>query len=250
MIPRTTSKIRCRCGDIEGLRGLLARHPRVGLQPETANDALEFEDGTQVRSVAIGARGRPFGLVELIDNNPLVCADRVYVPDAASTLALIGLAPLIRASLVLERPRLTVSCPGTSRELDHALAECGYSGGCEARFVPGDPPSAIAAIEVAVSDTIGLNELNDLYDEAYERSFFVRRNSAVFPSHATDLQGADEIAVGRSYALYDLQPTSGGPAGSLSIAVAADLRGKCGAAQIVHVMNVMAGFEETLGLTD
>jgi N-acetyl-gamma-glutamylphosphate reductase len=48
--------------------------------------------------------------------------------------------------------------------------------------------------------------------------------------------------------VYRLRVTPNDNASLLTIQVLADRDGKCGAAQVVHMMNVMAGFEETLGL--
>ena len=51
------------------------------------------------------------------------------------------------------------------------------------------------------------------------------------------------------FAVYRLRVTPGPETSLLTIQVMADKDGKCGAAQVVHVMNVMCGFEECEGLS-
>ena len=85
-----------------------------------------------------------------------------------------------------------------------------------------------------------LSELDAIYEEAYGRSFFVARDesSARMPN----------VADGRSEVLYRLRITPGSDVSLLTIQTFADIRGKLGAGQVIHTMNVMAGFEETLGV--
>jgi N-acetyl-gamma-glutamylphosphate reductase len=239
-VEASTFKATCRCGDVPGLEPLLRRHPGVIVQTEMAPEALLFERHGTRREIAIGIRGEPFGLVELMDNNPLVCAQQVYVPDALSTLVLVALGPLIRADLILERPVIVTDCAGSADELSSALAASGYPGGATLEAVPGDSTCASATAMVAIPTPQDLDDLDALFAEAFGRSFFVRRGET-----DDDLRTAVQ---GKPYAAYRLRITVGEIESLLSIDVSADLRGKCGAAQIVHVMNVMAGFEETLGI--
>jgi len=273
---RDAGEFDCRCGHIPALRGLLERHPRFRPVDGATADAVSFVAGGRTRTVEVGARGEPFGLVELMDNNPLVCADRVYVPDPASTLGLIAFAPLARAGLLLERPVLHTSCPGEEDELSRSLSRCGYAHGCTCVFLPDSADVVWAGATVAISGHVGLEDLQELFSEAYARSFFIRpygpgpggnplelglvefeppARSANEPAERSmptsvlrPAAGARSGGATRPYAQYHLHAASRGTSSPLEISVAADLHGKCGAAQIVHVMNVMAGFEETLGL--
>lgn len=237
---QNTRKPVCRCGDVPGLESILRGHPGVILEAGTAPEALLFERHGATREIVVGAKGEPFGLVELMDNNPLVCAERVFLPDALSTLALVALGPLIRADLILERPVIVTDCVGTADELHRALEACGYAPGATLEIAAGDCAYASATAMVAIPTPSDFGELHALFEEAYGRSFYVRQ-----------AENGDErlpAVHGKPHAVYRLRITPGQTESLLSIDVTADLRGKCGAAQIVHVMNVMAGFEETLGL--
>src|SRR5215218_131169 len=82
---------------------LLRNHPRVAEVTTSDEPCLAFHQGPWNRRVLSGDPTPALaGLVELMDNNPLVCADEASVPDPASTLALIALGPLIRAGLLVE----------------------------------------------------------------------------------------------------------------------------------------------------
>lgn len=235
-----------RAGGTERLRTLLTKHPGIGLEAFEISDHLriEFRQGDWVREVVAGHPGieGPYGLVELMDNNPLVCADRASCPGAAATLALIGFGPLIRAGLILERPSALFSFDGDYDEVDAALASMGWPSGatCAGNPVPlGGVVSVTCVASVRVPKDV--DEIEGLFDEAYGRSFFVRR---------VGIDQLDENEVrGAPYALYSLALTQGEEGlGTLRIQVVADLDGKCGSAQLVHMFNVMAGFEEDLGI--
>ncbi|MFX9858936.1 hypothetical protein ABTP71_18620, partial [Acinetobacter baumannii] len=81
--------------------------------------------------------------------------------------------------------------------------------------------------------------LASLFDECYQRAFFVG---------AAETWDTREVA-GKPHAVYHLRLTPGQEQTSLlTVQVMADREGKCGAAQIVHKLNVMCGLEETLGI--
>src|SRR5262249_50204787 len=85
-----------------------------------------------------------------------------------------------------------------------------------------------------------LEELDELYDEVYGRSFFVRESGGDWDTR--------QVA-SHPHAAYRLRVTPGDDGKHLlTVQVMADRDGKCGAAQVVHLMNVMCGLEETLGL--
>jgi N-acetyl-gamma-glutamylphosphate reductase len=94
---------------------------------------------------------------------------------------------------------------------------------------------------MAVIDTPeSLGDIDALYEDAFGRSFFVRRDEA------SDWHVS--LAVDKPYALYRVRIGPDEPNSLLTIRVMADIRGKCGAAQLVHALNVMAGFEESVGI--
>jgi N-acetyl-gamma-glutamylphosphate reductase len=235
-----SSRLVCRFGDVPGLSGLLARHPRVTVAGGTTSADLEFVDGGRRRSVRTGCTDGVFGLLELMDNNPLVCADEVGVPDTLSTLAAIALAPLIRAGLLFEKPVVISGDAGSTEEVERTLFTLGWHEGVTLQTTEAVLPCAAATVMAIVICPDDLDDLDDLYDEAYGRSFFVRRDEVS--------EWVPELVLGRPHAAFRLSLTPGGARCLLTIRVLADFQGKCGAAQIVHAMNLMAGFEETLGL--
>jgi DNA-binding transcriptional LysR family regulator len=195
-------KLTCRCGDVPGLADLLARHPRVALEDGSTDAALEFVDQGRRRAIHIGPGEGVFGLVELMDNNPLVCADVVRVPSALSTPALIALGPLIRAGILCERPVVIAGDIGSLQDVDESLAALGWDQGVTLETAEGTAPCAAAAVLAVVETPQDENELDDLYDEAYGRSFFVRRDEAS--------DWTPELVVGRPHAVFRVSMTPGG----------------------------------------
>ncbi len=221
---------------------LLKRHPRVA-RVEAGEGSLEFLQGeTWRRAVRVGDRSVELrGLVELMDNNPLVCADTMSVPSPAATMALIGLGPLIRGGLLLERPAMVLNVPGEEEDLDAFLRTEGWTEGVTFHTQPADLKGAVAgAVLAPIRNPADPAEIDGLFEECFGRSFYVRRSE----SGEWDVR---EV-LGRPHALFRLGITPGETESLLRVQVMADAAGKCGAAQIVHAMNVMAGFEESLGL--
>lgn len=67
------------------LRALLSSHPQVALLPEPTLH-LQWSQGERQREVLDDALACDLrGLVEIVDNNPMVCADRFAVPGPAAT---------------------------------------------------------------------------------------------------------------------------------------------------------------------
>lgn len=224
------------------LLALLRSHPRVESVREADCEGIRFHVGQWHRQVV---QGRPeiglAGLVELMDNNPLVCADEASVPDCGSTLALIALGPLIRAGLLAEAATMLTSREADEGLVSNFLALEGWTGGITLDSQPLDLGTAVAATVIAAIHTPDrVEDLDDLYGEAYGRSFFVRRDE--------DSVWDTALVVGKPHALYRLRLAEDQPQSLLTVQVMADEHGKCGQAQLVHCMNVMAGFEETVGV--
>jgi hypothetical protein len=209
---------------------MLARHPGVELAGECKPGEVLAWQGqtTRRRIVEPGAGAGLSGLVETMDNNPLVCAESFELPDAATTLALLAVAPAVRAGLVagpvrfVFRPDLGGGGPGAA-----ALGVEKF----ESRGEPGaEPPSVEAWFDMPGPS--GPQDLDEALQEAYGRAVFVR------------IGGGDPS--GRPWASVE-----GKVDGREACVVArADRRGKLGEAQAVHVFNVMAGFPESLGVMD
>ena len=224
------------------LLAFLRSHPRISKVVESDVQGIRFSTGQWHRAVHQGNPGAPLaGLVELMDNNPLVCADEASVPDPASTLALIALGPLIRAGLLAERPTMMLSQDASEDLIAPFLALEGWSEGLTLDAQSLELGTAVAATVIAAIHTPSRAEdLDDLYAEAYGRSFFVRRDE--------DSEWDTRLVVDKAHALFRIRLAEDQPQSLLTIQVMADEHGKCGQAQLIHCMNVMAGFEETLGI--
>ncbi len=236
--------ISVRPGSDPALAQLLARHPDVDLEAGTSKHVLEWRQGDWARRIVSSPVAEaPYGLIELMDNNPLVCADFVRVPSPAATLALIALGPILRAGIVAEPPAIIASFPVEEADIAEALATVGWDRG--AMITSGEVDlGTVRGLNViaAIHAPENLEELDDIYAEAYGRSFFVLRDetSTWEPS----------LAAGRPEARFCLRITPGADISLLTIQTFADINGKLGAGQVVHTMNVMAGFEETLGVAE
>lgn len=225
----------------------LADHPEFELKGEPIDQVL-FSRGEWQRELLVGSPGREaingslYGLVELADNNPLVCADVFSVPSDAATLGLIGLGPLVRAGLILDDPVVQFSFETEALDLRAALAEMGWSGDVvihwDVQEDLGPVRAAVCMAEIAVMDDY--SELDDLFMESFGRSFFVREVDAL-------MWDAEQVR-GHDHACYTVRVSPFEDQALVTVLVMADESGKCGAGQMIHAMNVMCGFEECLGL--
>jgi len=214
----------------------LKTHPKVDAEPG-ASAGIEFGD----RRLNVGGEPRGIaGLVELIDNNPLVCAEEATIPPPLATLALIALGPIVQAGILAEPPSIIANIVDDGVGI--WLQTIDWSGGATIHTEPLAGAEDIVAVTVlaAIRTPNDLSEIDEIYEERFGRSFFVRR--------IEDREWAPELVRGEPFGAYQLRITPDEPNSLLSIRVIADPQGKCGAAQAVHAFNVMAGFEESLGV--
>ncbi|MCB0824638.1 MAG: hypothetical protein KDC26_00465 [Armatimonadetes bacterium] len=225
---------------------ILSRHPYVTLEPQASSQdrILEFnQDGSWDRTITWSGQDFPIrGLVELIDNNPMVCATSLSLPTPSATLTMIALGPLIRAGIILEAPALHFNFAVEPADIQDNLETFGWNGGAtlaidEQEFGSVLILNAMAKVPNYSDDRV----FDELFDEAFGRSFFVH---AAPPEADWDTK----LVSGTPNAVYNLRITPGEDDSLLTVQVMADKDGKCGAAQVVHAMNVMCGFEESLGL--
>lgn len=170
--------------------------------------------------------------MELIDNNPLVCADHCWLPTPEGTLAAIAVGPIVHRGDLMGAPALVYSWQiGDELPLDGLEAAV--------HIEPSDLGSVLALN--ALIPVRRADEAVELYEEAFGRAFYVRRSDgALNPNSVRD----------QPHALFHVRITDAGPeSGLVRVSVMADRNGKCGAAAAVHAMNVMCGFEETLGIS-
>lgn len=221
---------------------ILSNHPRVRQVERADVEGIEFHQGPWVRSVTAGdLRPEVKGLVELMDNNPLVCADRASVPDPVSTLALIALGPVFLAGLVTEAPTMIVNASADEAQVEGFLATAGWAEGLTLHSEYDSGAKVLGATAIASIHTPSdWSDIDDLYEERYGHSFFVRQDD--------ESDWAPALVEGKPYALFRLRYTPGDDTSLLTIQVLADRLGKCGPRQLVHMLNVMSGFEESLGI--
>lgn len=173
------------------------------------------------------------GLIELADNNPMVCAEAVSVPGPGETLALIALGPLAKAQLVLESPIILTNARIHDDLLEAHLFDLGWDEGFFVNYEEIDFGDALV-LNVLAKLKDPAADLDDLFEECYGRSFFVRRDQ--------ESEWDTKLVAGTPFALYRLVRTED----LVRVQVMADRNGKAGAAQLIHAMNVMCGFEESL----
>jgi len=225
------------------LRDLLEKHPRVKLEGWRPSEQLmiRFIEGGAERTLeqARISQDGTYGLIELMDNNPLVCAERASVPGALATLGLICLGPLARAEMLTAEPTVEPSFNEDAEELVAALRLEGFHGGVHLAPSTGERAGLLSVRCIAPLRAHSGAEVEELFAELYGRSFFLR------PAKE---RGEDQI-LGSPYATYSLDAARLKGERVLEVRAIADADGKCGAAQMIHVFNVMAGFEEDLGLS-
>lgn len=215
---------------------LLRQHPRV--EP-IQSDCPGIVFGA--RSV-MPKTGKVGGLIELIDNNPLVCADHCWVPSPAGTLALIALGPIAEAGLLIEAPAFLTSFPDADQTLiERELESASWTGGIMLQTENHDLGSVRGVYVVAkIRNPESFDDLDEIYRERYARSFFIRERG--------EADWNKSLVESTPFAYYYLELSEGDNESLLSIHVMADINGKLGAAQYVHMMNIMCGFEESLGI--
>ena len=223
----------------QALNALLKAHPQVEVVPEQ-RDGLCFCVGEwQRRLTWKGAHAEIHGLVELMDNNPMVCADHVSLPASAATLFLIAAGPLAKAGILVEAPVFLTNLECDEASIQNELLMVGGPEGLQVR----SEPMALTGIGVGsllakVETSPDTDAYAEMFDECFGRSFFVHED--------TTSVWDPELVKGQPHALYRLSIAEDSPHSLLKVRVMADLEGKLGAAQIMHAFNVMCGFEESL----
>lgn len=220
----------------------LEAHPKIAQVAHSENPGIDFQIGSWSRKVVVGEPSLEVaGLVELIDNNPMVCADQMSVADPVSTLALVALGPIAWAGMIQDRPTVISSQAADEAQVDAFLKTAGWQEGATLHIEEKDLGPVMAVTAMAEIPTPeNWSDIDDIYDERFARSFFVRRDD--------ESDWDPKLVEGMPYALYRMRYTPGEETSLLTIQVLADRNGKAGPAQAIHAMNVMAGFEESLGI--
>ncbi len=223
------------------LRSLLASHPGVELEPAPGPAGqITWSQGEWHRRICLdGSVQGEFGLAELMDNNPLVCADAASVPPPAAVLALAALGPIWQSGLICGEPAFDMS---QDADLAPWLASIQFSESFTASARP-DALDGVAALNlfVPISNPPDWSDLDTLYDEAYGGSFYVRKHDGDWTTAA---------AFGSPALLYSLRISPGDGESLLTVQTMCDLEFGLGAARAVHLFNIMCSFEECLGIPD
>jgi len=221
---------------------LLAKHPKVEQVEQGPVSGLEFFVEGRNRLISVGKpECEDYGILEIIDNNPLVCANEISVPSAGVTGILIALAPLVQAGLLLEAPVVVSNVEIDKIELVAALTRLGFNEEPALHTESLDLEGVVAVtVMAAIPGDLRKPELDVLFDERYGRSFFVRLDQTSEWSRA--------LVKGQPWAVYRFTLAPDDPTSLFTVRILLDVNGKGGASQSVHAMNVMCGFEESLGL--
>lgn len=221
---------------------LLAIHPFVDLETGGPERGVAFQQGDWARRVGVGLMDEDQrGILEIMDNNPLVCADSMSVPSAGATLAMIALGPLASGGLLADSPTIVTTEPLAEAEVAALMEPLGWLGGAYVH-TESQPFGSVAAatVMVAIHTPDDIDDIDALYEERYDRTLYVRRDETS--------EWDPSLVTGKPYALYRLRIAPDEGTSLLTVRIVADRDGKGGAAQVVHAMNVMAGFEESLGI--
>lgn len=224
---------------------LLERHPEVAsVALSSSGPIIAWQSPGWNRRIWVDQPSVPHsGLVELCDNNPMVCADEFSMPGLEATLALIGLGPLLSAVAPIADPVVIYSFPYSGNDLSPWLSTVGYQGGVTiAEDVQdlGHVAAAVCMAEIPAPSDVA--ELDEIFEERFGRSFYVRRTGP-------ENWHVDAV-IHRPFALYRLRYTPDERSGLVTIQVMLDRNGKGGAAQAIHAFNVMNGFEESVGIPE
>ena len=224
------------------VRRLLAAHPFVDLDSIGPEQGVAFVQDGWNRRVYVGRMEEAQrGILEIMDNNPIVCADAMSVPSAGATLALVALGPLAAGGLIADSPTIVTNVALDESEVAALMEPLGWTEGSYVHVEPEALGGVVAAtVMVAIQTPDDLDDIDALYEERYGRTLYVRRDE--------DSEWDPGLVAGRPHALYRLLVAPDAGISLLTVRVLADADGKGGAAQVVHAMNVMAGFEESLGL--
>lgn len=213
---------------------LIQNHPRFDYR-EGLPDRIEFDSRMILLS---GDPVEPFGLIELMDNNPLVCANVASLPPSDATLMLMALGPMFRAGLPIEPPVFRTTAPKSSSSLTKWLD------------TPNEIPVDYESVEPSdwlfghaiclVKNVVDWREIDNLYADSYDRTFYV----SVVPDIRTEVKKNQFSPNG----FVQLTMTPGEDESLISIHVAGHKNGKCGACQKLQMLNIMCGLEEFLGI--
>ncbi|MDX2065728.1 MAG: hypothetical protein SFX74_08315 [Fimbriimonadaceae bacterium] len=218
-------------------------HPLVGeVRADDGPDSIRWQASDRwARELVPGdPTSECRGLVELVDNNPMVCADRFATPPPDCTLPLVAIGPLVQAGILQEPPLVVSTLSVEPTMLDAWLATVDWHDGAMVQHAEAPDADVRVTVMAAIQTPDDPEALDELFEERYGRSFFVRRDEQSDWMTPLDASLRD--------ARYRLRWTPDDRTSLLTISLRSRPTGKVGTGQIVHAFNVMNGFEESLGV--
>ena len=151
---------------------LLDAHPYVELRAGGPEKGVAFVQEGWDRRVWVGHMEEPQrGILEIMDNNPLVCADAMSVPSAGATLALVALGPLASGGLIADSPTIVTNVPLAEAEVAALMEPLGWFDGSYVHVEAQALDGVIAAtVMVAIRTPDDLDDIDALFEERYDRN--------------------------------------------------------------------------------
>jgi N-acetyl-gamma-glutamylphosphate reductase len=204
---------------------------------------LVLESTGHVRRLLSGQPNiEQYGLLELMDNNPVVCAEEVSLPSLAASLFLIALGPLLLSGLVTESPSFITNLACDQSEIQAAAGTVGWHQDVDVMTEPLEVSGTALGTGLAVVRSISdPEEFAAFYLERFGKSGVIRVGGG--------LEWSPDQVRGKPLAIYRVSVSPDMPHSLLSVQVMADATGAFQRAQLITAMNVMYGFEDELGLT-
>lgn len=197
----------------ESLKSICEGHPRIvvtpGQKPTDVHSILEFRSGFGPRRISRAHSPSEGIVLELEDQNPLMCAEAIYVASALETARQLLLKPLVSAGF-LDPGWNQNSNPLKVRE---DVLHYGYC-------LP--------------TDTISKADVLECWHEKFDRCPSIRIGD--IPTKAEWPTGV---------VVLSCQPNENG---DLSVELFGFKKGRLGEVGLVQLLNIACGFDERLGL--
>lgn len=193
---------------------LLQNHPRFLLKPGQVHPdedvAIEFNQTGWKRQIRLAANMNEGIVLELSDQNPLLCLDAITSKDAIGTATSLLLVPLIQAGLLKSIAEVTLS--QTSEKEDFLQMR-----------------AMLPTINITVEDIL------ECWDEKYSRCPSIRIER-------------DKEAPNLRLGVVQLAVIEGAENAKLELKLTGYLEGRLGDIGIIQLLNIACGFDERLGL--
>jgi len=210
---------------------LLNRHSEIDaveLEPPEDGSLLSFVQGDWSREIVENRSGlHPRGLLELIDNNPLICADHFSLPRADFVALLIAVGPAMQNGMIANLSSIESNSFTFVENNDVFASELGWRLSPSVALIPTqDPAFTITGI---LKPEVTHGDFLSLYIERYSRSPLIHFYETSQNGYLVKIGLPSENTV--CVTVYCNNPQL------------------CFADYVVFAMNVMCGYEDSLGLS-